>query len=107
RDVHVQFFEFVQIIQILRNDQRNLNVVDAHLLLPNQIEQKIQRPLIHRNPNLVPAGSLSGLVGQRFFTLVGAAFWLPRPGRGGGPLRAWWSVSASRGGLLRGAVLQS
>src|SRR6267143_2273549 len=48
RNIHVQLFQFVQILQILRRDFRNLYVVNIHLLLLNQIQQQVQWPLIHR-----------------------------------------------------------
>src|SRR6266571_1883935 len=37
----------MQIIKILRGNQRNLNVVNIHLLLLDQVQQQVQRPLIH------------------------------------------------------------
>src|SRR5260370_41567864 len=38
----------MQIIKILRGNQRNLNVVNIHLLLLDQIQQQVEGPLIHR-----------------------------------------------------------
>src|SRR3989442_8348560 len=39
----------MQIIKVLRGNHRNLNVVNIHLLLLDQIQQQVQRPLIHRD----------------------------------------------------------
>ena len=47
-NVDIELFELVQVIEILLGDLGDGNVVDVHLLLANQIEQKIERPFVHR-----------------------------------------------------------
>src|SRR5229473_6288874 len=39
----------MQIIKILRGNHRNLNVVNIHLLLLDQIQQQVEGPFIHRD----------------------------------------------------------
>ena len=48
RNVYIQLFELVEIIEILLGDLGDGNVVDVHLLLANQIEQKIERAFVRR-----------------------------------------------------------
>src|SRR5207302_1829707 len=51
--IHVQFFQLMQIIEVLRGDFRDSNVVDIHLLLFDQIQQQVQRPFVHGNLDFV------------------------------------------------------
>src|SRR5216684_3204227 len=53
RHIHIQFFQFVQVIQVLRGDFRNLDVVNTHLLLSNQIQQQVEWTFVHRDLNFV------------------------------------------------------
>ena len=48
RHVDVQLFQLVEIFEVLRGDQRNLNVVDIHFLLLDQIKKQVQRSLVQR-----------------------------------------------------------
>src|SRR6185437_13002798 len=45
-DVYIERFELVEIIEILLGDFGDGNIVDVHLLLANQIEQKIERAFV-------------------------------------------------------------
>ena len=45
-DVDVEFFEFVEIVEILRGDSGDLDVVDAHLLLLDEVEQQVERTFV-------------------------------------------------------------
>ena len=43
--VEVQFLHQVEVVEILLRDQRDRNVVDIHLVLLDQVQQQIERPL--------------------------------------------------------------
>ena len=47
-DVDIELFDLVEIVEILLGDLGDGNVVDVHLLLANQIEQKIERTFVDR-----------------------------------------------------------
>ena len=46
RDVDIQLFELVEIIEILLGDLGDGNIVNVHLLLADQIEQEIERAFV-------------------------------------------------------------
>ena len=48
RDVDIELFELVEVIEILLGDFGDGNVVDVHLLLADQIEQEIERAFVRR-----------------------------------------------------------
>ena len=52
RDVHVHLPHHVKVVQVLGRHFRNGNVVDVDLVLPDQIQKKIERSLVKREGNL-------------------------------------------------------
>src|SRR5260370_33214944 len=50
----------MEIIKILGGNQRNLNVVNIHLLLLDQIQQQVEGPVLHRDVDLVAAAFRGG-----------------------------------------------
>src|SRR5260370_27178529 len=66
----------MEIIKILGGNQRNLNVVNIHLLLLDQIQQQVEGPVVHRDVDLVAAafrgGPLCALLRVRFLGLFHA-----------------------------------
>src|SRR5258708_38935119 len=55
----------MQVIEILRSDLGNLNVVDAHLLLLDEIKKQVQRTFVHRDVDFVGGGHGSATGAQR------------------------------------------
>ena len=47
RRIHVRLLQLVAIVQKLRRDHPNRNVVDIDTLLADQVQQQVQRPVIH------------------------------------------------------------
>ena len=48
RDVDIELFELVEVVEILLGDFGDGNIVDVHLLLADQIEQEIERAFVDR-----------------------------------------------------------
>ena len=63
-----------QVAQVLIRDARDRNVVDADLLLPNQVEQEVERPgeLAEDELQLFAARRLEQISGCAPATLIGA-----------------------------------
>ena len=47
-DVYIEFFELVQVVEILLGDFGDGDVVDVHLLLADEIKQQIERAFVRR-----------------------------------------------------------
>ncbi len=45
-NVDIEFFELVQVVEILLGDFGDGDVVNVHLLLADQIEQQVERTLV-------------------------------------------------------------
>jgi hypothetical protein len=58
-DVHIESFELVEVVEILRGDFGNLNIVDIHFLLFDEIEQEVEGAFIERNVDSVGRGHWS------------------------------------------------
>src|SRR5207249_3763924 len=43
-DIEIQLLHQVNRVEILRRDERNGNVVDVHLVFPDEVKQQIERP---------------------------------------------------------------
>ena len=48
RDIDIEFFDLMEIIEILFGDFGDGNIVDVHLLLADQIKQQIERAFVRR-----------------------------------------------------------
>src|SRR5882724_7080576 len=81
RHIHVQLFQFVQVVEVLRRDLRNLNIVNIHLLLFDQIQQQVQRPLIHRYIDFVRRRHSLPSLPRSFISSDFVSFFLPPKNR--------------------------
>ena len=45
--IDVQLLKQMEVVEVLLRDPRNRDIVDVDLLLANQVEQQVQRPLVH------------------------------------------------------------
>ena len=52
-DVDVLHFELVQVVEILRSDFRDLNIVDIHFLLLDEVKQEVKRTFVERDVDAV------------------------------------------------------
>ena len=45
RDVEVEFLHQLEVVEVLLRDERDRDVVDVHLVLLDEVEQQVERPL--------------------------------------------------------------
>src|SRR6202035_1625246 len=55
-DVDVLNFELVEVVEVLRGDFGDLDVVDVHFLLFDEVEQEIEGTFVHRDGDFVGRG---------------------------------------------------
>ena len=46
RDLKIQLFHHLQVVQILLRDLGNRNVIDIHFVFPDKVQKKVQRSVI-------------------------------------------------------------
>src|SRR5262245_10586502 len=51
-NIKIELLHQVQILEVLRRDERDWYVVDVHLMLFDQVDQQIERSLERLKPNL-------------------------------------------------------
>ena len=47
RRIHIGLLQLVAVVQKLRRHQRDRNVVDVDILLADQVQQQVERPVVH------------------------------------------------------------
>jgi hypothetical protein len=58
-DVDVLDFELMEVVEVLRRDFGDLDVVDVHFLLFDEVEQEVERTFVHRDSDFVGRGHWS------------------------------------------------
>ena len=61
-DVDVLDFELVEVVEVLRGDFGDLDVVDVHFLLFDEIEQEVEGTFVDRDVDAVRSGHCRGIV---------------------------------------------
>ena len=55
-DVEIQVLHQLDVVEVLLGDQRDRDVVDVHLVLANEVQEQIERPLEGVELDLVGVG---------------------------------------------------
>ena len=58
-DIDVLDFELMEVVEVLRSDFGDLDVVDVHFLLFDEVEQEVERPFVHGDGDFVGGGHWS------------------------------------------------